>query len=134
DAADTAVLAAGAAARRVVAAVEGGAGDAEGRVVGVLDFDVRAAAAVVLSFARGALGELATPEQQWRLGFGDLHRDRAHAARERGGREAVLGRARAHAADADRNHVEARRIGLRAFDLRSAGEAEHPHAAGAFRG
>src|SRR6185369_8713799 len=46
-AADAAVLAAGAAARRVVAAVEGGAGDAEGRVLGTLDFDQCAQAAVV---------------------------------------------------------------------------------------
>src|SRR3990167_5267397 len=49
--------------------------------------------------------QLAPAKQERRLRFGDLHRDRADAAREGGGGKTVLRRRRAHAADPDRDHV-----------------------------
>src|SRR5687767_14572008 len=59
DAPHAAVRAAGASARRVVAPVEGGAGDAEGGGLGVFDLDHRAHAAALAALAARAVGEFA---------------------------------------------------------------------------
>src|SRR5688572_26337105 len=67
DAADAPVGAAPAPARRVVSPVEGGAGDAEGRRLGVLKFDHRTHAAVLPAFAARPFGKFAPPEEERRL-------------------------------------------------------------------